>query len=83
MNFKKDMKNILRFFFIAAFAMMTFSSINPLLADPPVPPSVPGGHGYGDNVPAGAPIDGGLGILLGLGLGWGAKVLLKKRSNEQ
>ena len=71
------MKKISLFLFIAIFAMMTFSAINLLVADPPAPPSLPGGHGYGDNVPAGAPIDGGLGILLGLGLGYGAKVLLK------
>ena len=80
------MRKISRFLFITIFAMMTFSAINLLVADPPVPPSLPGGHGYGDNVPAGAPIDGGLIILLGLGLCYGAKVLLKagkKRLSEK
>jgi hypothetical protein len=77
------MKKISRFLLIAAFAMMIFSTIDLLLADPPAPPSVPGGHGYGDNIPSGAPIDGGLGILLGLGLGYGAKVFLKAGKKDQ
>jgi len=79
------MKKISWFLFIAIFAMTTFFVVNLLLADPPAPPSLPGGHGYGDNVPAGAPIDGGLGILLGLGLCYGAKVIFKagKKVNEQ
>lgn len=76
------MKKISWFLFIAAFAMMTFSAINLLLADPPAPPSLPGGHGYEGNEPAGAPIDSGLGILLGLGLGYGVNVLLKARKKD-
>ena len=77
------MKKISRLLLIAAFALMIFSTIDLLLADPPAPPSVPGGHGYGDNIPAGAPIDGGLGILLALGLGYGAKLLLKAGKKDQ
>jgi hypothetical protein len=48
----------------------------------PDPPSMPGGHGEnGNQQPAGAPIDGGLGILLALGAGYGArKVMRMKRA---
>ena len=51
------------------------------LADGPPPPP-PGGTG-GGGTPVGAPIDGGLGILLALGLGYGAFKIykLKKAQN--
>jgi hypothetical protein len=73
------MKKISWFLFITASIFISLSSIDPLFADPPSPPSLPGGHGYGNNVPAGAPIDGGTIVLLGLGAGYGVRVLLKKR----
>ncbi len=44
------------------------------LDSPPPPPG--GGHGGGGN-PQGAPIDGGLGILISLGVGYGALRLKK------
>jgi len=78
------MKKISRFLIVTFLIMMTFSAFHLLHADPPGPPPLPGGHGYEGNVPAGAPIDGGLSILAGLGLAWGIKVILKgKRINEQ
>jgi hypothetical protein len=51
------------------------------LDNPPPPPG--GGHGGGGNS-QGAPIDGGLGILLALGVGFGAKRLYhaRKENNE-
>jgi hypothetical protein len=49
------------------------------LDNPPPPPG--GGHGGGGNS-QGAPIDGGLGILLALGAGYGAKKLYKNRREE-
>ena len=42
-------------------------------ADPPDPPPMPGSHGQNGNVPVGAPIDGGLGILLALGATYGCR----------
>ncbi|MBE0646629.1 MAG: hypothetical protein IH596_02475 [Bacteroidales bacterium] len=42
-------------------------------ADPPEPPPPPSGHGQNGNAPAGAPIDGGLGILLAMGATYGGK----------
>ncbi|MEI7492487.1 MAG: hypothetical protein WCK92_13890 [Bacteroidota bacterium] len=55
------------------------------LSDDPGPPPPPSEHGMGGNQgPAGAPIDGGLGILLGIGAAYGGKkyLQLKKRKNE-
>ena len=43
-------------------------------ADPPdSPPPMPGNHGQNGNAPVGAPIDGGLGILLALGATYGSR----------
>lgn len=45
-----------------------------------VPPPPPGGHGEGGNQPAnggGAPIGGGLGILLALGAAYGGRKVYK------
>ena len=51
------------------------------LADlPDAPPPDPGGTGGG--TPVGAPIDGGLGILLVLGAGYGAKKLYQARKEK-
>ena len=44
-------------------------------ADPPDPPPMPGNHGQNGAPPVGAPIDGGLGILLALGATYGGKKL--------
>ena len=49
--------------------------------DPPPPPS---GHGAGgDQGPAGAPIDGGLGILVAMGAAYGCKKYLQTRNKIQ
>ncbi|MDP1622513.1 MAG: hypothetical protein Q8M08_09280 [Bacteroidales bacterium] len=47
------------------------------LSDPPGPPGsgTAGSEQGGGQTPVGAPIDGGLGILLALGLGYGGKKL--------
>ena len=61
------MKKIkLVFILIAIFALPLIS-----LPDPPGPPGsgTPGSGQGGGQTPVGAPIDGGLGILLALGLG--------------
>ncbi|MEI7724644.1 MAG: signal peptidase [Bacteroidota bacterium] len=50
------------------------------LDNPPPPPG--GGHGGGGNS-QGAPIDGGLSILLVLGAGYGAKKLYKSRKEKR
>ena len=59
--------------------MSCFTVINSF-ADDPAPPPPPGGHGYGgDQGPVGAPIDGGLGILLAMGAAYGGKKFLDHR----
>lgn len=50
------------------------------LDSPPPPPG--GGHGGGGNS-QGAPIDGGLGILLLLGAGYGAKKIYVVRKDKK
>ena len=42
-------------------------------ADPPDPPPMPSDHGQNGNAPVGAPIDGGLGILLAMGVTYGGR----------
>ena len=70
------MKKIFRLMTITALLVIAFSTGDPVSADPPEPP---GGHGYNGNVPVGAPIDGGLSILLVLGLGYWARVMVKEK----
>lgn len=68
---------------IAIFALPFVS-----LSDPPGPPAPPGsgqpgsGQGGGQD-PVGAPIDGGIGILLALGLGYGGKKIYAARKAQQ
>jgi len=45
------------------------------IAYPQNPPPMPGGHGQNGAPPVGAPIDGGLGILLAMGAAYGGKKL--------
>ncbi|MBN1198385.1 MAG: hypothetical protein JXA23_03460 [Bacteroidales bacterium] len=44
------------------------------VADPPEPPPPPSTHGQNGDAPVGAPIDGGLGILLAMGAFYGGKM---------
>lgn len=67
------------FILLAIFAMPLIS-----LPDPPGPPGSGGGQGNGGGPnPVGAPIDGGLGILLALGLGYGGKKLYNARKSKR
>jgi len=65
-------------FLLTGLFMFNALADEPLDAPPP-PPG--GGHGGGGNT-QGAPIDGGLSILLVLGVGYGSSKLLKKRREE-
>lgn len=62
---------IARFTLLIAFLV----AVNSLLAQVPPPP--PSGHGSGGNQPAGggAPIEGGIGLMLAMGAAWGGKKL--------
>jgi len=59
--------------FLSALFISTGIISTRTYADPPMnPPPPPGpGHGQGGNPPSGAPIDGGLGILLVCGAAFG------------
>lgn len=68
------MKTFRKLFLTLSFLLISMFMFNALadgpLDNPPPPPG--GGHGGGGNS-QGAPIDGGLGILLALGAGYGIK----------
>ena len=73
------MKNIIRILFVAVFVSLGVS----LLAQaPPAPPGNPSTGGGGGGGPVGAPIDGGLGILLAMGAAYGGKKLYKSRKDK-
>jgi len=75
------MKKIkLVFILLAIFALPLIS-----LPDPPGPPGSSSPGAGGGQTPVGAPIDGGFGILLALGLGYGGKMLYnaRKAKHEQ
>ena len=76
------MKNIIKSLAFVSLLVFALFIANSVQADPPAPPP-PGGHGSGENQdPAGAPIDGGLGILLALGAGYGGYKLYQSRKEE-
>jgi len=76
------MKIIRKLLLTLAFLLTSMFMFNAIadepLDNPPPPPG--GGHGGGGNT--GAPIDGGLGILLALGAGYGSFKLYKSRKAE-
>jgi len=62
--------------------MIVFTCMTISLAQSPPPP--PGDHGStGNQDPRGAPIDGGLGILLALGAGYGVYKLYRARKKQK
>ena len=77
------MKNIIKYLaFVSLIALAIFIT-KPVQADPPAPPP-PGGHGSTENQePSGAPIDGGLGLLLALGAGYGGLKLYRSRKKKE
>ena len=76
------MKSTIKTLILAAF--LTISS--QALMGQPGPPPPPSSHGSSTNQPAGggAPIEGGVGILLALGAAYGARKVyqLKKANNS-
>lgn len=75
------MKTYLRTLIITAIFALTSSIL--IAQGPPPPPS--GGHGSSTNQPAGggAPIEGGLGILLALGAAYGARKAYQHWNKEE
>lgn len=63
-----------RYWNLLIFVLALWTGVHiPASADPPDPPPPPSGHGQNGSAPAGAPIDGGLGILLAMGATYGGK----------
>ncbi|MEI7980256.1 MAG: hypothetical protein WCI71_01295 [Bacteroidota bacterium] len=75
---KKSFKYLL--FPLIIFCFMGFAQV--ALAADPVPPP-PGQHGQTGNQAPGAPIDGGLGILLAMGAAYGGKKLYHARKDKK
>jgi len=77
------MKRIKKLFFLGLLLGTGLIFYNQAYAaDPPPPPpdgGTQGGHNLGGNQGKGAPIDGGLGILLVLGSAYGGYKLYKSR----
>ena len=74
------MKTHLRSLIISTCLMLVFCTIS-VAQDPPPPP---GDHGSaGNQTPSGAPIDGGLGILLAIGAGYGGYKLYRARKQQE
>jgi hypothetical protein len=77
------MKKIIKSFLFTTFITCASFISLPVLADPPGPPADHGQTGNQD--PVGAPIDGGLGILVILAgsAGYGSYKLFKERKKEK
>jgi len=69
---------------IRAIVTLMIFIVLPLLslADPPPPPGQGGGGPGGGPTPVGAPIDGGLGILLALGAAYGGWKIYDTRKKQ-
>ena len=77
------MKNILQTLALFFLVALPLCFANPVMADDPIAPPPPGAHGQsGNQAPAGAPIDGGVGILLALGAAYGARKIYLHRKKE-
>ncbi|MCK9422974.1 MAG: hypothetical protein M0Q38_10275 [Bacteroidales bacterium] len=77
---EKSLKHFL--FFVILFFIMTFSLTT--IAQGPMPPPPPGEKGSNNNqAPAGAPIDGGLSILLVLAGAYGSRKWVRSRKKME
>jgi len=76
------MKKSLKYFIIPVFIIGYMTIVQPSYGDAPGPPA--GGHGQSnDQGPVGAPIDGGLTILLAMGAGYGGMKFYKTRKEKK
>jgi len=72
------MKKYIYFSLIAFFICLSMA----VLADGPGPPPPPGDPGTGGG-PVGSPIDGGLGILMAMGVAYGGMKYRKARKSKK
>ena len=75
------MKNFIRSFVLFFTVCLLFLSFSSVCADPTDPPQVPD-HGQNGSGPVGAPIDGGVGILLLMGASYAARKLYSIRKEK-
>ncbi len=75
------MKRLLKSLFITFVFVSLIMLAQVTFADPPAPP--PGHGSSGDGQPVGAPIDGGLSILLVMGAAYGGKKLYQARKEKK
>jgi len=73
------MKKYICFSLIAFFVCLRLA----VLADGPPPPPGNPGSGGGGGGPVGAPIDGGLGILLAMGVAYGGRKFFQARKSKK
>jgi hypothetical protein len=80
------MRTIIRRGILLSAILLSLFIASVVLADPPAPPGGNGGPGStpvsNGGTPVGAPIDGGLSILLAMGATYGAKKLYHARKEK-
>jgi hypothetical protein len=76
------MKKFMRLFVLLFTLCLLSLSFSSVYADYPDPPPVPD-HGQNGGDPFGAPIDGGVGILLFLGVGYAVRKLYSLKKEKQ
>lgn len=74
--------NIKKLFVIALIAVGSFISVAVTAQAPPPPPDA-GGAGGSTPMGGAAPLDGGLGLLIALGIGFGAKKVYALKSEKK
>jgi hypothetical protein len=65
--------------FVVTLALSLLFLLPAVLADPPGPPGPGGDPGGSGGVPVGSPIDGGLSILLAMGMAFGGFKLFNRK----
>jgi hypothetical protein len=72
-----------KFFLLFALTLALTFAATTLKADPPGPPGPGGPPGGTGGVPVGSPVDGGISLLLALGLGYGGYRLSGKKPGNK
>ena len=76
------MRTIIRRGILLSAILLSLFITSVVLADPPSPPGPGGSSIGGGGTPVGAPIDGGLSILLAMGAAYGGKKLYQARKEK-
>ena len=76
------MRTIIKRGILLSAILLSLFITSVVLADPPSPPGPGGSPIGGGGTPVGAPIDGGLSILLAMGAAYGGKKLYQARKEK-